>query len=334
MDYRTQAGVQLDISAMGRGEQQTLLLLAHMAMNPGAVLLLDEPDAHLEILRQRQIYDELSKQAERTGSQLIIASHSEVILNEAADRDVVIAFLGRPHRINDRGSQVLKSLREVGWRDYYLARQTGWVLYVEGSTDLATLQAFARRLGHPADLVLQRAFFKEVGNQPRKAQEHFYALREAQPDLRGIAIYDRLERELPEDPNLKHHMWSRRELENYLAQRQTLFAFAETRARQHVVGDLFVAGWKSAMERAIQEVEHALITLGKDPSSPDIKASDEFLAPVFAKFYKELNLPDEMTKTNYHILAEYVSKEDISSEIVEVLDAIHEIATGGRQTGP
>ncbi len=56
MSYRDPSGASLDISAAGRGLQQTLLLLAHLSVNLGAVLLLDEPDAHLEILRQRQIY--------------------------------------------------------------------------------------------------------------------------------------------------------------------------------------------------------------------------------------------------------------------------------------
>ena len=79
-----------------------------MAANPGAVLLLDEPDAHLEVLRQRQIYQVLSETAAETQSQIIAASHSEVILNEAADRDTVVAFIGTPHRIDDRGSQVVK----------------------------------------------------------------------------------------------------------------------------------------------------------------------------------------------------------------------------------
>jgi hypothetical protein len=55
MEYRTRTGTSLDLSAAGRGQHQTLLLLAHMAVHPGAVLLMDEPDAHLEILRQRQI---------------------------------------------------------------------------------------------------------------------------------------------------------------------------------------------------------------------------------------------------------------------------------------
>lgn len=49
MTYRTPGNARLDISSSGRGQQQTLLLLAHMTVNPGAVLLLDEPDAHLEI---------------------------------------------------------------------------------------------------------------------------------------------------------------------------------------------------------------------------------------------------------------------------------------------
>ena len=111
MGYRDRSGISLDLSSSGRGLQQTLLLLAYIAAHPGSVILLDEPDAHLEILRQRQIYQQLTEWATIHNSQIIAASHSEVILNEAADRDVVIAFLGRPHRIDDRGSQLLKLLK-------------------------------------------------------------------------------------------------------------------------------------------------------------------------------------------------------------------------------
>ena len=126
MTYRTPEGVRLDLSASGRGEQQTLLLLAHMSANPGSVLLFDEPDAHLEILRQRQIYQLLSDTAEDTGSQIIAASHSEVVLNEAAGRDVLIGFVGKPHRIDDRGSQVAKALKEIGFEHYLQADERGW----------------------------------------------------------------------------------------------------------------------------------------------------------------------------------------------------------------
>jgi hypothetical protein len=102
MTYQDRSGIRLDISFAGRGLQQTLLLLSYLAVNQRSVLLIDEPDAHLETLRQRQIYQILSDLAREHGSQVVMASHSEVILNEAADRDVVIAFVGKPHRIDSR----------------------------------------------------------------------------------------------------------------------------------------------------------------------------------------------------------------------------------------
>ncbi len=325
MDYYTHEGIKLDLSACGRGQQQTLLLLAHMAVNPGAVLLLDEPDAHLEILRQRQIYQVLTNQAAMTGNQIIAASHSEVILNEAADRDVVIAFVGQPHRIDKRGSQVLKALRDIGFEHYYMAEETGWVLYLEGSTDLSMLQAFAKKLKHPAEKYLERPFVHYVGNLPCKAQEHFHALREAKSDLVGIAIYDRLETKLPDDPYLVQRMWKQRELENYLCQKETLLLFAEDQGRKQL-GELSVAAWRSAMEKAVEKVKSALQTLGKNPWSADIKASDEFLEPLFKQFFELLDLPNSMNKTNYHILADYVPEMEIAPEIREALDAIMTVA--------
>lgn len=144
LNYKNRDDVLLDLSSSGRGQQQTLLLLAHMTVHPGAVFLLDEPDAHLEILGQRQVYQLLTELAAETNSQIIAASHSEIILNEAGDRDVVVAFVGQPHRIDDRGQQVKKALREIGFDQYYLAEETGWVLYLEGSTDLAILQGLAK----------------------------------------------------------------------------------------------------------------------------------------------------------------------------------------------
>ncbi len=327
MTFRTARGIRLDLSASGRGQQQTLLLLAHMSANPGAVLLLDEPDAHLEVLRQRQIYDVLTRTAAETGSQIIAASHSEVILNEAADRDTVVAFIGKPHRIDDRGSQVLKALKEIGFEHYLQAEETGWVLYLEGSTDLAILQGFAEALDHPARDALARPFVHYVANQPGQARHHFYGLREAKADLQGIAVYDRLGIALNDDPNLVQLCWQRREIENYLCQRETLLAWAQAMGnRQH--GDLFGAVWRQTMEDAIGEITQALAALGKpDPWGADIKASDDFLDPLFRKFFEKLKLPNLMAKTDYHTLVPYVPRERIDPEVGQVLDRIAEVAS-------
>ena len=338
MSYR-EHGARLDLSSSGRGLQQTLLLLAYMNANPGAVLLLDEPDAHLEILRQRQIYRLLTDVAAESGSQIIAASHSEVLLNEAAGRDMVVAFVGPPHRIDDRGSQVLKALRDIGFDQYYQAEQTGWVLYLEGSTDLSILRAFARRLGHERALgVLERPFVHYVGNRPTAVQNHYHGLREALPALRGAALFDRLEAEPRDIAPVECLMWKRREIESYVCSRATLEAFANASASEEAEGPLFTAAEADrrvrVMRTAIDEIQSALRTLGKgSPWDADIKASDEFLTPLFAAYFAGLGLPNLMAKRNFYVLAEYVPDNEIDSEIGDKLDAVVRIADSATPVG-
>ena len=331
MGYRDRSGISLDLSSSGRGLQQTLLLLAYIAAHPGSIILLDEPDAHLEILRQRQIYQQLTEWATMHNSQIIAASHSEVILNEAADRDVVIAFLGRPHRIDDRGSQLLKSLKSIGFEQYYQAEQEGWVLYLEGSTDLAILQAFAEKLGHPAQDILKRPFVHYVENQPQEARKHFYGLREAKTDLVGFCLFDRIESELQTNPEFREYQWKRREIENYIVcQKEILIDWAQAEAERWGEASQLV----STMEETIDEIENALETLGRgSPWSPDTKVSDDFLDPLFESFFNKLGLENLMRKTNYHTLVQYVLPDQIDPEVSEVLDGILAIANQAKPMG-
>ncbi len=325
LTYRTRDEISLDLSACGRGQQQTLLLLAHLAANPRTILLLDEPDAHLEFLRQRQIYQALTEAAEASGSQIIAASHSEVVLNEAADRDVVVAFIGSPHRIDDRGSQVMKSLKDIGFEHYVQAEQTGWVLYLEGSTDLSILRAVAAKIDHEATGWLSQPFVHYVGNQPSEARKHFFALREAKPDLVGLALFDRLEGAIQENEILIQSMWRRREIENYICQRETLLSYAEAEGLKQG-GDLFSASWRSAMSDAIEEIEKALQTLGRDPWNIDTKVSDDFLPALFGNFYQRLSLPNLMSKSDFHALAPHQRPHALDPEFREKLDLIVQIA--------
>jgi ABC-type taurine transport system ATPase subunit len=332
MSYVNRDGTRLDLSSSGRGLQQTLLLMSYLMTNRGAVLLLDEPDAHLEILRQRQIYQALTEVASAEGCQIVAASHSEVILNEAADRDVVIAFVGKPHRIDDRGSQTAKALKAVGFDQYFQAEQTGWVLYLEGSTDLACLVAFAELLGHPATEVLARPFVKYVANLPSQAYDHYYALREARPDLLGFALYDRLKSQPEKREGLTQHAWSKREIENYLCTRDVLIRWTEEMSNDQL-GPLFVEGAVRTMEESISELEQALQTL-KQPSpwSDDVKATDVFLDPLFESFFGKLHLSNLMRKSDYHQLARLLKPDEIDQEVVDVLDEI--VAVAGAATGP
>ena len=327
-------GTWLDLSSSGRGLQQTLLILAYMYANEGAVMLLDKPDAHLEILRQRQIYRVVNEAAAETGSQIVAASHSEVLLNEAAGNHAVVAFVGSPHRIDDRGSQLLKSLRDIGFEHYAQAEQAGWVLYLEGSADLAILQAFADRLGHAeARDALARPFVHYIGNQTTSAQRHFFGLRETLPRLRGVVLLD----ESPGDVGreaLECLAWRRREIENYLCTPATLEAFADATARKAVPGRLWeareVEKRVSAMGDAVAEIESALQALRQaSPWEPDTKVSDDFLTPLFAAYFDKLDLPNLMLKRSFYELAEHVPLEEIDPEVTEKLDAIALVAADG-----
>jgi ABC-type taurine transport system ATPase subunit len=324
LKYRERNDSIYDISCTGRGLQQTLLLLAHLYANPRTVLLLDEPDAHLEILRQRQIYNLLLEVAREHESQVIAASHSEVVLNEAANRGTVIAFVGLPHVLNDQPTQVRKALCEIGFEDYFQAEQTGWVLYLESSSDLAILQAFANLLNHPAKDLLSKAFVNYVAtNLPQRARNHFYGLREAKKDLIGIALFDRLETDLQTRTELIEVMWQKREIENYLCTKEVLVAFA-TRG---IPDDLFAERDRlvrgKLMEESIEEVNQALETLNRPNGwSDDIKASDEFLGPVFEKFSKKLKQPLVLRKSEYSHLVMCMTAKEVDEEVKEKLNAI------------
>lgn len=332
MKYDEPSGVTLDLSCSGRGLQQTLLLLAHLYANPGSVLLLDEPDAHLEILLQRQTYNLISEVAESQGSQVIAASHSEVILNEAAGKGLVIAFVGQPHTLNGRESHVLKALQDIGYDQYYQAEQKGWILYVEDATDLAILQALAAKLKHPAQACLEQPFVRYVGNLPQKARDHFYGIREAKPDMVGIAIFDRLDKELREDHVLGEVMWKRREIENYFCCKDVLIGYAGAEQQDDLFGQAERERIVQAMQDAIQEVSSVLRTLGRpDPWSADIKATDEFLDPLFKKFSEKLKLPLIMQKNEYYQLVRFLPEERIDCDVVAKLDAIAAVAKNANQ---
>ncbi|MCC6464224.1 MAG: AAA family ATPase, partial [Planctomycetes bacterium] len=335
MAYR-ENGIMLDLSCAGRGLQQTLLLLGHLYRNTGSVLLLDEPDAHLEVLRQGQTYNLLSDVASVRGCRLVVATHSEAIMNEAGDKDVVVAFLGSPHRVDDRSGRgrVGKSLKEVGFDQYLLAQERGWVLYVEGSTDLAILRAFARLLDHPARALLDAPFVKYMGNQPSKVREHFCSLVEAKSDLEAFALFDN-DVPLTQAPRgLKEWRWPRREIESYLCRKDVLVEYA----RGSATGEEFFPRAQQkmrveAMHQCIAELENALKVQRKpSPWSGDIKVTDEFLDPLFAAFFEKLGIPNVMRKTDYHSLVPHIRPDAIHTDVRECLNLIAEVA--GRAVPP
>lgn len=315
-------GITYDIVNSGKGFQQILLILTYLSSEENRVLLIDEPDAHLETIRQREIYRLLSDLVKEKKGQLIIATHSEVVVNEAAEKDTIIAFLGKPHIVNNK-SHLIKSLNTIGFDQYILAEQKGWILYLEGSTDLGILKEFAKKLNHPVEKYLEFAFVKYVSNIPSDAREHFYSIqREAFPEFKGVALFDRLDAKLEQSEHLKEIMWSRYEIENYILIPESLFKFAEAEFGEDIFRSKYIDDLKKIVNRLIPPIA---LEDENDIFWIETKASS-LLERVFDEFYKQTGIR-LMRKGDFYQLVRFMEKEKISKEVKEKLDVIYEVAS-------
>jgi hypothetical protein len=152
--------------------------------------------------------------------------------------------------------------------------------------------------------------------------------------LPGVALFDRLDTQLQVDTALTGLMWERREIENYFCSPDVLRAYAAQEQSDDLFGVAERDKRKAAMQTALEEVTKALQTLGKpDPRSADMKATDDFLDPVFRKFFEKLKLPLQLRKSDYHILASLVPKDQIDPDVSRKLSAIAEVARKARPFG-
>ncbi len=184
-EYRSlPEGSRLDIASAGSGLQQILMLLTFLHTRPASVLLLDEPDAHLHIILQDAIYRELRSVAASQNSQLIIATHSEVIIN-SVDPPELCMVLGTPRILADavERTRLARSLAVLSHTDIMQALQAPGVLYVEDYTDLEILLEWAKILKHPIyETLVSQLFWKKTVWEPRagasgiKAKDHYDAL--------------------------------------------------------------------------------------------------------------------------------------------------------------
>ena len=227
---------ELDIASAGSGFHQVLLLLGFFFARPSTVLLLDEPDAHLHVILQKQVYDLLRSIASRRRCQLVIATHSEVLIDGTSPSQIV-SFYRKPHMLlsdTDR-DQVREALKRLTALDILLAEQSPGILYVEGETDFNLLRAWAHVLNHPlASWFIKCPFWhSNQGRNPREARGHFFALRAAGRELPGVLLLDGDNRGLPDrevaTEGLAIERWTRYEAESYLMYPEALVRFVVSR---------------------------------------------------------------------------------------------------------
>ena len=305
------------------------MLLTFLNTRPATVLLLDEPDAHLHVILQDSIYGELRSVAARQGSQLIMATHSEVIINSVEPRELwVMLQTVRPLAEDNEKSRLVKSLKILSNTDIMIAMEAPGILYVEGHTDLEILRAWANVLDHPAADLLKRVFWKPTVWEPRlgadgiKAQDHYDALRLVRDDLPGLVLIDGDAHPDIQSTEITGHglqrlRWKRYEIESYLLHPEALERFVELQAgieaAQPHIEDLkrhFEENYPPAFLKD---------PFADTPYLKNTKARTDLLPPALDAA-GILSFP----YTRFYEIARAMKPEEIHPEVIEKLDKIME----------
>jgi len=325
-DYvKTAGGPRFDIGSAGSGFQQVLMLMTFLTTREGAVLLIDEPDAHLHVILQNSIYQELKRFAALRNSQLVLATHSEVIVN-SVDPSEILMLMHAPRPLVDKAQrqQLANALRVLPNSDIMLARLAPGILYLEGHTDLSILKEWARILSHPVRMLfdspnfLWRPTVWEVaeGVAGIKSRQHYEALQLVQPELRALEILDgdsagQQQPTAITGEGYQKLKWRRYEVESYLFHPATLERLVDMLVGQTGVVDLKAHLTANMPPRFLQS------PLDDLPMLNTTKARVDLLPPALAA----AGLAD-LPYTEYFRIAAVMTPEEVHPEVREKLDGI------------
>jgi hypothetical protein len=302
----------------------------------------------------------LKKAAEENGSQVIIATHSEAILDDAIDTNLTLLFLNgtADNLANANRRDMRNALRTYGIEHYYKAKVHPRIFYIEGSTDIEILRGLASRLGHkkaeeilsdklnpyytnniePEDN-LENQLDRAGGAFNRNHLDHFKALKAFVPDLKGFALFDgdnKNRADIAGDA-ITTMFWKEYEIENYFITPEVLVKFIEDRHKT-AEQDLFM---HEDVEIFIQALEEVLLSMifnnsvevleqyykgGRDLKRILLRNTkmSEFAEEVFRCYAKKMNQPMMLTKSEFYRLVPFCPVEEIPQEVSEKLDRLVE----------
>jgi hypothetical protein len=308
----------LDVSTTGSGFHQVLLILAFLFARPSSLILLDEPDAHLHVLLQKQLYDILRSLCHERNGQLVVATHSEVLIDNTSPGQIV-SFYREPHPLASEADrdQVREALKRVTSLELLLAEDSDGILYLEGTTDFDLLKVWAEVLDHPLKKwFLSLPFWhNNQGRSPKEARAHFFALKAVRPNLRAALLLDGDNRNLPDREitadGLTILRWERYEAESYLLHPASLERFLQV-----VKEPLFA---KPALDFLRDQLPPAFFHAPLESSAflRAEPASKTLLPEVLSRAGISL------AKSDYYLLAQGMKREEIPTEVVDKLNAIH-----------
>ena len=304
------------------------MLLTFLNIRKGSVLLLDEPDAHLHVLLQELIYKHLRNVAHREGSQLIIATHSEVVIDTVEPKELCV-LLDKPRMITTEQQRetLTDSLRILTNTDIMLAMNSPGVLYTEGRTDIDILREWARILNHPTYNLFKSPslFWKPIVSGLRikgtgiSGKDHYEALKLLKDDLPALELVDGDSDKGITSTDItgsgfQRLRWRRYEIESYLVHPTAIERYV-----QQKVGGAAAAHADGLRKHFAENYAPAFLRdpLGDHDMLNDTKARTKLLPPALAA----AGLLG-VDYTLFFEIAAVMLPEEIHPEVKEKLDLI------------
>ncbi len=317
-----------DLANGASGFLQTVLLKSALLHADASLFLIDEPDAHLHSLLKEKIYRLLQDHCEKQQCQVVIATHSSRLIEEAGRKSEQELFLVTSQGLNPVRHQKARELLTIPTEHIVHAESSQRILYLEGKSDLDILREWARALGHPVEEFLSDVFYVATAEEKKRnsAKKHFQALCAQVPDLLGLEIRDRNGKEIELDEEMQpgallieeggentpagmqRVYWNRYETENYLICPAAIIRFvlelideqAATLVEQYMQQYLPAVLFEKPFERT---------------TSDRIKGKDQIRGILTA-------VGVELSEVEYYKIAGVMTAEEVHPDVQTMLDAI------------
>ena len=331
---------RFDVASAGSGFLQVLLLLTLLVTQAKdgegqlRVLLIDEPDAHLHLLLQRSIYSELRLLVAGSQSQLFVATHSEMIVNNVEARELYLMF-GTPRLVSEDMKRAMgDALGVVTHSELLEAEGARGVLYTEDFTDVDVLKAFAQVLGDEVALKLlsrevvvksSRAPLPEGLGEYTPAQ-HWTMLKLVRQELPALELLDGDAKNRADDlvtgnaDRMQRVRWKRYEIESYLIHPGSLQRYVERRTGG---GALAQEAVRAMLQLLAGQLRQEFVD---DPLHPEPLVETFFRAEPVSKTFLPALLQasglNNVPKREFFEIATQFNRDEVHPEIVERLNQI------------
>lgn len=256
-------GKDLDISSLGMGTLQFIQVVAQTLIGNPFLIMLDEPDAHLNAKLQKAIISFFNELSKEYNINLLIATHSKDIINCVSPNQVLIIENGELTRVGDNKT-MYDLFNELGTNTEELIGLTigKRLIFVEGEDDIEYIKCLCGKFNIDKEKYYCLINFIDLNGRVGVLANNLdkYIHSDDWNNISKIAVFDKDyrfdESQIVEEEKLRKRGfnvigWNKKELENYLINKKLMIRV--------LLNDYNVEVTEDTIQRIIDEYEENVI---------------------------------------------------------------------------